>query len=153
MTSNRPDFNFKSSSSTSSRNSDNINTQIRNVDLQPSSSQLSIQSNSWRHSSNLGSRGVRHGSRSGVDSEGFSMSRKEIEIDDDDARLFSGNSIRTGKYSVITFLPRNLFEQFHRVAYLYFLIIAILNQLPQLAVFGRGASIFPLASVLFVTAV
>jgi phospholipid-transporting ATPase len=107
---------------------------------------------------------VRHGSR-GTDSEGFSMSQKEIN--DEDARLvyvndplktnerfeFAGNSIRTAKYSVFTFLPRNLFEQFHRVAYIYFLIIAILNQLPQLAVFGRGASIMPLAIVLLVTAV
>ncbi|CAM8927243.1 unnamed protein product [Rhodiola kirilowii] len=107
---------------------------------------------------------IRYGSRSG-DSELLSMSHKEIS--DDDARViylddpvktnkrfeFAGNSIRTAKYSFLTFLPRNLFEQFHRVAYIYFLIIAILNQLPQLAVFGRTASILPLAFVLFVTAV
>ncbi|XP_068659083.1 phospholipid-transporting ATPase 1-like isoform X1 [Aristolochia californica] len=105
----------------------------------------------------------RYGSR-GADSEGFSSQR---EISDEDARViyindpvrtnenfeFAGNSIRTGKYSVLTFLPRNLFEQFHRVAYIYFLIIAILNQLPQLAVFGRAASILPLAFVLSVTAI
>nr|TKS17148.1 hypothetical protein D5086_0000019790 [Populus alba] len=66
---------------------------------------------------------------------------------------FAGNSIRTSKYSVFSFLPRNLLRQFHRVAYIYFLIIAVLNQLPQLAVFGRGASIMPLAFVLSVTAV
>lgn len=36
---------------------------------------------------------------------------------------------------------------------MYFLAIAILNQLPQLAVFGREVSIFPLAIVLLVTAV
>ncbi|KAJ6325721.1 hypothetical protein OIU76_012748 [Salix suchowensis] len=112
----------------------------------------------------LGSRPVRLGSRGG-DSEMFSASQKEIS--DEDARLvylndpaksnerfeFAGNSIRTAKYSIISFIPRNLFEQFHRVAYIYFLIIAVLNQLPQLAVFGRGASILPLAFVLLVTAV
>lgn len=112
----------------------------------------------------LGSKPVRYGSR-GADSEGFSASQKEIS--DEDARLvylndpektnerfeFSGNSVRTGKYSIISFVPRNLFEQFHRVAYIYFLIIAVLNQLPQLAVFGRGVSIMPLAFVLLVTAV
>ncbi|XP_039128740.1 phospholipid-transporting ATPase 1 [Dioscorea cayenensis subsp. rotundata] len=106
---------------------------------------------------------VRYGSRAESDRSGASQK----EISDDDARLvfindpektnerldFAGNAIRTGKYSVLTFLPRNLFEQFHRVAYLYFLAIAILNQLPQLAVFGRGASILPLAFVLLVTAV
>uniref|UniRef100_A0A5B7BT59 Phospholipid-transporting ATPase n=1 Tax=Davidia involucrata TaxID=16924 RepID=A0A5B7BT59_DAVIN len=112
----------------------------------------------------LGSKPVRYGSR-GADSDGLSMSQKEIN--DEDARViyindpgktnerfeFTGNSIRTGKYSIITFLPRNLFEQFHRVAYIYFLVIAILNQLPQLAVFGRTVSIMPLAFVLLVTAV
>ena len=114
----------------------------------------------------LGSKRVSNGSRGGgADSDGFSVSHREMS--DDDARLvfvndalktnerfeFAGNSIRTAKYSVLSFLPRNLFEQFHRVAYIYFLIIAILNQLPQLAVFGRGASILPLSIVLLVTAV
>ncbi|KAM7268507.1 hypothetical protein ACFE04_010673 [Oxalis oulophora] len=105
-------------------------------------------------------------------SEGLSLSmnhphNQKEDIDGEDAcfvyindasktneRLeFAGNSIRTAKYSIITFLPKNLFEQFHRVAYVYFLIIAILNQLPQLAVFGRTASVLPLAFVLAVTAV
>ncbi|KAK6121579.1 hypothetical protein DH2020_044674 [Rehmannia glutinosa] len=115
-------------------------------------------------SSELGSKPIKYGSR-GADSRGLSTSYKEIN--DEDARLvyvndpvrtndkfeLAGNSIRTAKYSILTFLPRNLFEQFHRVAYIYFLVIAILNQLPQLAVFGREASILPLAFVLFVTAV
>ncbi|CAN1258540.1 Phospholipid-transporting ATPase 1 [Linum perenne] len=97
--------------------------------------------------------------------EVYSMSQKEIS--EEDARFvylndpgrtnnkfeFAGNSVRTSKYSAISFLPRNLFEQFHRVAYIYFLIIAVLNQLPQLAVFGRGASILPLAFVLLVTTI
>lgn len=66
---------------------------------------------------------------------------------------FSGNEIRTSKYTMLTFLPKNLFIQFHRVAYLYFLAIAALNQLPPLAVFGRTVSLFPLLFVLTVTAV
>ncbi|VFQ82126.1 unnamed protein product [Cuscuta campestris] len=116
------------------------------------------------NSGGLGLRGARHGSH-GAGSEGFSSSLKDIS--DADARLvyindpaktnenfkFASNSIKTGKYSIITFIPRNLFEQFRRVAYIYFLVIAILNQLPQLAVFGREASIIPLAFVLLVTAV
>ena len=103
---------------------------------------------------------------SGAESDRFGIASLK-EISDDDARfvyiddpgktnerfLFTGNSIRTAKYNVFTFVPRNLFEQFHRVAYIYFLIIAILNQLPQLAVFSRQASIFPLAFVLLVTAI
>ncbi|GLT75815.1 hypothetical protein SLA2020_475120 [Shorea laevis] len=110
------------------------------------------------------SKPVQYGSL-GAESEVLSSSQKEVN--EEDARLiyiddpgktnerfeFAGNSIRTSKYSIFTFLPRNLYEQFHRVAYIYFLVIAVLNQLPQLAVFGRGASILPLAIVLLVTAI
>ncbi|CAL0303621.1 unnamed protein product [Lupinus luteus] len=112
-----------------------------------------------------GSKNVSYGSKGAPDSEALSTPQKEIS--DEDARLvyiddpdrtnekfgFAGNAIRTGKYSILSFVPRNLFEQFHRVAYIYFLIIAVLNQLPQLAVFGKGVSILPLAFVLLVTAV
>ncbi|WOK95908.1 phospholipid-transporting ATPase 1 [Canna indica] len=106
---------------------------------------------------------VRHGSRN--ESERFASSQRELadavarlvfvgDPGSTDPRLkLPGNSVRTAKYSPLTFLPRNLFEQFHRLAYIYFLVIAILNQLPQFAVFGRGASILPLAIVLLVTAV
>ncbi|XP_021767131.1 phospholipid-transporting ATPase 1-like isoform X1 [Chenopodium quinoa] len=66
---------------------------------------------------------------------------------------FSSNEIRTSKYTLFNFLPKNLFIQFHRVAYLYFLAIAALNQLPPLAVFGRTVSLFPLLFVLSVTAI
>ncbi|KAJ7535445.1 hypothetical protein O6H91_12G034100 [Diphasiastrum complanatum] len=65
----------------------------------------------------------------------------------------SGNRIHTSKYTWYSFIPRNVFEQFHRVAYIYFLIILILNQIPQLAVFGKTASLFPLLFVLLVTAI
>ncbi|KAJ6803894.1 phospholipid-transporting ATPase 1-like [Iris pallida] len=96
-----------------------------------------------------------------------SMQFEDAFSSDDDPRLiyindpkktndeydFTGNEIRTSKYTVITFLPKNLFIQFHRVAYLYFLAIAGLNQLPPLAVFGRTVSLFPLLFVLFVTAI
>lgn len=66
---------------------------------------------------------------------------------------FVNNAISTSKYTVITFLPRNLFEQFHRIAYIYFLVLAALNFVPQLGVFTPVTGILPLAFVLFVTAV
>lgn len=43
---------------------------------------------------------------------------------------FKGNSISTTKYNVLTFLPKGLFEQFRRVANLYFLSISILSATP-----------------------
>ncbi|KAG8063535.1 hypothetical protein GUJ93_ZPchr0003g18448 [Zizania palustris] len=66
---------------------------------------------------------------------------------------FPDNAVRTTKYSILTFIPRNLYEQFHRVAYVYFLVLAALNQVPQLGVFSPVASVLPLAFVLGVTAV
>ena len=66
---------------------------------------------------------------------------------------FTGNKIRTSKYTLVTFFPKNLFIQFQWVAYLYFLAIAALNQLPPLAVLGRTVSFFPLLFVLCVTAI
>ncbi|KAL5725371.1 P-type phospholipid transporter [Ranunculus cassubicifolius] len=43
---------------------------------------------------------------------------------------FRGNSVSTTKYNVLTFLPKGLFEQFRRVANLYFLMISILSTTP-----------------------
>ena len=63
------------------------------------------------------------------------------------------NTIRTTKYTVLTFLPKNLFEQFHRFANWYFLFIIILNFVPQIQAFGREVSMLPLVFVLSVTAI
>lgn len=53
---------------------------------------------------------------------------------------YSNNEIRTTKYTWLTFLPKNLFEQFHRFANLYFLFIVILNWVPSISAFGREIS-------------
>jgi phospholipid-translocating ATPase len=66
---------------------------------------------------------------------------------------YMGNKIRTTKYTMLTFLPKNLIEQFHRVANLYFVFIQFLNWLPQLNVFGKEIAMFPLLFVLGVTAI
>ena len=63
------------------------------------------------------------------------------------------NTIRTTKYTLLTFLPKNLFEQFHRFANWYFLFIIILNFVPQIQAFGREVSMIPLLFVLSVTAI
>ncbi|XP_027350976.1 phospholipid-transporting ATPase 1-like isoform X2 [Abrus precatorius] len=100
---------------------------------------------------------IRHKSVQFDDAAFHEDSARLIYINDpkrtNDKYEFTGNEIRTSKYTFITFLPKNLFIQFHRVAYLYFLAIAALNQLPPLAVFGRTVSLFPLLFVLCVTAI
>ena len=63
------------------------------------------------------------------------------------------NQIKTTKYTILTFLPKNLFEQFHRFANVYFLFIIILNWIPQINAFGKEIAMFPLLFVLAVTAI
>ena len=53
---------------------------------------------------------------------------------------FANNEVKTTKYTWLTFLPKNLFEQFHRFANLYFLFIVILNWIPSISAFGREIS-------------
>ncbi|KAK3100160.1 hypothetical protein FSP39_015575 [Pinctada imbricata] len=68
-------------------------------------------------------------------------------------RDFMSNRIRTTKYSILTFLPKNLFEQFHRFANLYFILVVALNWVPQVQAFGKEIAMIPVLFVLSVTAV
>uniref|UniRef100_A0A8C5KA10 ATPase, class V, type 10D n=1 Tax=Jaculus jaculus TaxID=51337 RepID=A0A8C5KA10_JACJA len=70
---------------------------------------------------------------------------------------FSGtyvnNRIRTTKYTLLNFVPRNLFEQFHRAANLYFLFLVVLNWVPLVEAFQKEITMLPLAVVLTIIAV
>lgn len=66
---------------------------------------------------------------------------------------WSGNKIRTTKYTLLSFIPKNLLEQFHRVANLYFLFIVVLNWFPAINAFGKEVAMIPVLFVLGVTAV
>ncbi|KAM9817491.1 phospholipid-transporting ATPase VD [Neosynchiropus ocellatus] len=68
------------------------------------------------------------------------------------AHDFSDNSIRTTKYNLWTFIPMNLFQQFHRAANLYFLFLALLNWVPVVEAFQKEITMIPLVVVLAVTA-
>ncbi|XP_014666563.1 PREDICTED: probable phospholipid-transporting ATPase VA, partial [Priapulus caudatus] len=65
----------------------------------------------------------------------------------------AGNAIKTTKYTLLTFLPKNLFEQFHRFANLYFVFIVALNWMPSINAFGKEVAMIPVVVVLTVTAV
>nr|GEZ31773.1 probable phospholipid-transporting ATPase 4 [Tanacetum cinerariifolium] len=60
---------------------------------------------------------------------------------------YSKNYISTTKYNVITFLPKALFEQFRRVANVYFLLAAVLSLTP-VSPFSAYSMIAPLAFVI-----
>ncbi|XP_012576716.1 PREDICTED: phospholipid-transporting ATPase FetA-like [Condylura cristata] len=66
---------------------------------------------------------------------------------------YPNNSIKTSKYNVLNFLPVNLFEQFQRLANAYFLILLILQLIPQISSLAWYTTVIPLLVVLSITAV
>ncbi|KAK4261232.1 hypothetical protein QN277_004260 [Acacia crassicarpa] len=63
---------------------------------------------------------------------------------------FPGNSISTTKFNIFTFLPKGLFEQFRRVANLYFLGISILAATP-ISPISPITNVVPLSMVLLIS--
>ncbi|XP_078403348.1 phospholipid-transporting ATPase VD [Cetorhinus maximus] len=63
------------------------------------------------------------------------------------------NRIQTTKYTLLNFIPRNLFEQFHRAANLYFLFIVVLNWVPLVEAFQKEITMLPLVVVLAIIAI
>ncbi|XP_031722586.1 phospholipid-transporting ATPase VD [Anarrhichthys ocellatus] len=66
---------------------------------------------------------------------------------------YEGNAICTTKYSLLTFIPMNLFQQFHRAANLYFLFLVLLNWVPVVEAFQKEITMIPLVVVLTVIAI
>jgi phospholipid-translocating ATPase len=51
----------------------------------------------------------------------------EIDHDGEPIARYVRNKVRTSKYTIFTFIPKNLYEQFRRVANLYFLALVVLQ--------------------------
>lgn len=66
---------------------------------------------------------------------------------------YKGNMIATNKYNLFTFLPKNLFEQFQRIANIYFLFLLILMMIPGISALNPASTAFPLVVVLSLTAI
>ena len=63
------------------------------------------------------------------------------------------NYIRTSKYTLLTFLPLNLFEQFQRLANFYFLCLLVLQFIPIISSVTYVTTLVPLVFVLSITAI
>lgn len=68
-------------------------------------------------------------------------------------RYFQNNLIKTSKYTVLTFLPLNLFEQFQRLANFYFLCLLVLQMIPAISSLTPVTTALPLIGVLGLTAI
>ncbi|XP_077389851.1 phospholipid-transporting ATPase VA [Festucalex cinctus] len=75
------------------------------------------------------------------------------EDDENPNRHYADNKIKTTKYTVLSFLPKNLFEQFHRFANVYFVFIALLNFVPVVNAFQPELALAPVVFILSVTAI
>uniref|UniRef100_A0A8C7XR01 Phospholipid-transporting ATPase n=1 Tax=Oryzias sinensis TaxID=183150 RepID=A0A8C7XR01_9TELE len=66
---------------------------------------------------------------------------------------YAKNEIKTSKYNIITFLPLNLYVQFTRLANVYFLLLLILQLIPEISSLPWFTTAVPLVIVLSITGV
>ncbi|CAF1163949.1 unnamed protein product, partial [Rotaria sordida] len=66
---------------------------------------------------------------------------------------FISNRISTSKYSILTFLPKFLFEQFRKYSNIFFLCIVIFQQIPGVSPTGRYTTAVPLTFILCCAAI
>lgn len=70
--------------------------------------------------------------------------RKDGLVDERRGRPYISNFIRSSRYTVWSFLPKQLFFQFSKLANAYFLTIGILQMIPGLSTTGTYTTIGPL---------
>ncbi|XP_066918904.1 probable phospholipid-transporting ATPase IA isoform X1 [Clytia hemisphaerica] len=90
-----------------------------------------------------------------VDKGGGNKNERQISIHNRiiPHKRFCSNKISTAKYNLATFFPKFLLEQFTRYANLFFLLIALLQQIPNVSPTGRYTTAIPLLIVLSCSAI
>ncbi|KAF2398847.1 phospholipid-translocating P-type ATPase [Trichodelitschia bisporula] len=71
-------------------------------------------------------------------------SRKKSLIDERTGKDYIDNTIRSCRYTIWNFVPRQLFAQFSKLANFYFLSVSILQMIPGLSTTGNYTTIVPL---------
>ncbi|KAI9731020.1 MAG: hypothetical protein M1834_005483 [Cirrosporium novae-zelandiae] len=72
------------------------------------------------------------------------VTRKGNHSDERTGKPYVDNSIRSSRYTVFNFLPRQLVFQFGKLANFYFLVVSILQMIPSLSTTGTYTTIIPL---------
>ncbi|XP_068154378.1 phospholipid-transporting ATPase ID isoform X6 [Drosophila tropicalis] len=86
----------------------------------------------------------------------FSENERRIRANDKEFNTqfkYHNNYIKTSKYTLLTFLPFNLLEQFQRLANFYFLCLLVLQLIPAISSLTPVTTAIPLIGVLTLTAV
>ncbi|KAG0166676.1 hypothetical protein DFQ28_007019 [Apophysomyces sp. BC1034] len=95
----------------------------------------------------------RPGSASGTAGEGGERIIYVNNTELNTQQQFLHNRVFTAKYTLITFLPKFLYEEFSKYANLFFLFISGIQQIPGISPTSRYTTLVPLLIVLFITAV
>ncbi|KZF26576.1 phospholipid P-type ATPase transporter [Xylona heveae TC161] len=70
--------------------------------------------------------------------------RKKALTDERTGRGYVANTVRSCRYTIYSFVPRQLFAQFSKLANFYFLCVSILQMIPGLSTTGTYTTIVPL---------
>ncbi|XP_074619710.1 phospholipid-transporting ATPase IA-like isoform X2 [Acropora palmata] len=85
--------------------------------------------------------------------DGSCEAGRVIIINKPQSQQFCNNKISTAKYKFLTFLPKFLLEQFSRYSNIFFLFIALLQQIDDVSPTGRYTTAVPLLLVLSCSAI
>jgi phospholipid-transporting ATPase len=88
-----------------------------------------------------------------LEDENAPKNQRTIHFNQQQPKSYCSNKISTSKYNVLTFLPKCLLEQFSKYANVFFLLIALLQQIPNVSPTGRYTTLLPLIFVLCCSAV
>ncbi|TDZ19402.1 putative phospholipid-transporting ATPase DNF3 [Colletotrichum orbiculare MAFF 240422] len=72
-------------------------------------------------------------------------SRSELLVDERTKKPFISNFIRSSRYTIWSFLPKQLLFQFSKMGNFYFLVVGIVQAIPGLSTTGSYTTIAPLA--------
>ncbi|XP_049859548.1 probable phospholipid-transporting ATPase IA isoform X2 [Schistocerca gregaria] len=85
--------------------------------------------------------------------EGGLVEHRIIFVNRPQPSKYCSNHISTAKYNMLSFVPSFLFEQFRRYSNIFFLFIALLQQIPDVSPTGRYTTLVPLVFILSVSAI
>ncbi|KAI9057700.1 phospholipid-translocating P-type ATPase [Trametes sanguinea] len=83
----------------------------------------------------------------------YTLPLDEVDAHGEPITRYVRNKVRTTKYTVVTFIPKNLYEQFRRAANLYFLALVVVQVFPIFGAPAPQTSALPLLFILTVTAI
>lgn len=74
----------------------------------------------------------------------YTNGKNDLLVDERTNKPYCKNNITSSRYTVYSFLPKQLYAQFSKVANIYFFVIAILQMIPGWSTTGTYTTIIPL---------